>query len=65
MKNRGTILAFISIAAIIGGLVLLASYASSGYSSDDAAEGFFGVVLLAAGLTRFWITSRFYHKDSD
>ena len=56
---------FLAIAAIIGGAVLLASYEASGFSYEEDGDGFFGVIFLAAGLTRLWMKSRFYRKDSN
>lgn len=56
------LLTFLGIAAIIGGLVLIATYMYQ-FSSYEAPTGFFGVILLAAGLTRVWMKSRFYRKD--
>ena len=62
---KETILTFLSIAAVIGGLVTLHAVPYNGYFSDNLGEAFIGVILLAGGLTRFWMKSRFHRKDSN
>lgn len=56
---------FLSISAIIAGVVLLLAVPYNGYFFDNLGTAFVGVVLLAAGLTRFYLKSRFYKKDSN
>jgi hypothetical protein len=66
--------AFLSVAAILAGSLLIAAlpFHRNGiifWEYDDSPqcviEALSGIALLAAGLTYFWMKSRFYRKDSD
>jgi hypothetical protein len=57
------LLALLSIAAIIGGVIILLALPYNGFFWDREGEATLGVLLLAGGLTRFWMKSRFYRKD--
>ena len=47
------LLAFLSIAAIIGGIVILMATPYDGYFSDNEGQAALGVILLAADLLAF------------
>ena len=53
---------FAAIAAVIAGIVILIALPYNGFFWDHAAEALTGVVLLAAGLTYFWLHSRFHRE---
>ncbi|MGA3161947.1 MAG: hypothetical protein ABSC77_12080 [Terracidiphilus sp.] len=55
---------FAAIAALIGGVIILAQLPYDSYFWDHAIEALFGVVLAAAGITYLWRNSRFYRGDS-
>jgi uncharacterized membrane protein HdeD (DUF308 family) len=56
------ILYVLSIAAILGGIVLIVDAFKP---PSSGAEVLLGVLLLSAGLTRFYMRSRFYKKKSN
>ena len=57
-------LMFLSIAAILaGGLLIHTSL--SGYEYYAVPFAIAGILLLAGGLTRVWMRSFFYRKDSN
>ena len=56
--------AFLAIAAILAGAMIIIALPYNGFFWDHTAEAFIGVILLAGGLTRFWMRSRFFRKDS-
>lgn len=58
---KETILSFLSIAAILGGIVLIVDAFKP---PSSGGEILFGSLLLVAGLTRFYMRSRFYKKKS-
>jgi len=70
---KDMILSFLSIAAILGGTTILAGIfvrIASHVRGLDSIENHWvavliGVVLLACGLTRFYMRSRFYKRDSN
>jgi hypothetical protein len=55
-----TVNVFLAIAAVIAGAILLLSVPYNGFFWDHAAEAFLGVVLVAGGLTYFWMRSNFH-----
>jgi hypothetical protein len=57
-----TLKPFAAIAAVIAGIVILIALPYNGFFWDHAAEAFLGVVLLAAGVTYFWMHSRFHRE---
>jgi len=54
-----TVKAFVALAAMIGGIVILLALPYNGFFWDHAGEAFVGVILLASGLTYIWKHSRF------
>ena len=62
------VLNFLSILAIIVGLALALEYYFCAFTITgcraNPLTAFIGVPLLAAGLTRFYMRSRFYKKNS-
>jgi uncharacterized membrane protein HdeD (DUF308 family) len=56
------ILYVLSIAAILGGIVLIVDAFKP---PSSGAEVLLGVLLLSAGLTRFYMRSRFHKKNSN
>ena len=59
---KETILTLLSIAAILGGIVLIVDAFKP---PSSGGEVLFGVLLLVAGLTRFYMRSRFYKRKSN
>lgn len=54
---------FLALAAIIGGIVCILAFivvlfTAFGYAADYAAWGVIGVLLMAGGLTYFWMKRR-------
>ena len=54
---------FLAIGATLAGIIILFALPYNGFFWDHGVEAFFGVVLLAAGLTYFWKNSRFARRD--
>ena len=57
-----TLKLFAAIAAVIAGIIILIALPYNGFFWDHAAEAFVGVGLLAAGITYFWLHSRFHRE---
>ena len=55
------ILSFLSIASILGGIVLIVD---AFRPPSSGGEVLFGSLLLVVGVTRFYMRSRFYKKNS-
>lgn len=56
--------AFLAIAAAIAGVIILLALPYNGFFWDYVPEALVGVLMLSAGLTYFWMHSRFYRVES-